>query len=1209
MKRRAISIHRLERSFIYRPLAAILIILLLPMFSRFEGDTGIRVSQASAQSLNNNIIQTYCSNGINCPYTADLVQLETDGVNAYLGLHNLPAEDAHIIYDYGREDLRDGARGAMFNILLGIIYTPASGASGRTTHQQNLYNWLQGLVQQNEIAEYTQALNQFNLWQGNPCTFTLDSDIAKQYNISYDGTPFCFSSLSGSFSGPQVPAENYFTAYGLKYSYGKPALTFPYFAALVADTGVNVYDAEAMAATAIALIVTGVDFAIAPSVLAAVAIIANASIDWGATGALGQVAVIEASQTLAGTVADVAAGLEVIGAAAIVLAAVAIGVSAGMQVFDNQQTINDLNNLNNTLAQAKNTPPNLSAMANDTSGIGMYKLQSTFDAQTVPDVTSTATLPSHQASDLNFAIQKSTVTTPTISSTLAYQDWNGVNWSAQTSGGWAVQNCTSSSGCPQADSMIAGIRYVDWSGVNWAAHLVGDKFLSVKNKPASTDVVCQPDQTGVSPGPNFSNCASYVSKSIPLQDPNGVLETVSLSVLTPPVFGSPLPNITLPFAPGVPSTQTFMASGNPTPQICYYSSTPALPADFTANGSSLTTTNCTTNGTFSLQFNGNSSSSLQNYQLTLAASNADTPNAVLQTFDIDVGTTLAITSPSVINGNAGVPLNFRVTTTGVPPPALSTDISIPGITFTDNGNGTGTFSGIPGPDFLTCINNLPGCNITASSSQQGTVSQLVAIQIPPAPSPSLSQPTSGTFIAGAPNSVVLTSTGATTPISWSFSASVPSWLNLHDNGNGTATLFGTPPVGTSGPFSIPLELAAAYTQILTLTDFPVTVENIPVFLSPNTTSFTVGTQSSFQVRANQGSLGVVETLPTGLSLVGDSLQCDLQNIDGACLLGTPAAGTGGQHILTLTDNAGAAGSASQSLTVNIYEAPQITSPSSATFFTGMPSSFAVTTSGYPSLSTQPVPPGSTPPTSPGDGKGMYFTVNGLPGDLHFSNLNPEGFAGGTLTIEGTPSTSDAGLQQVQITAQNGVGAIAKQTLALNIIKITGPAPVSGAQCNGAYNGTFSGNVTVSAGQNCMFLGGGVTGNVTVNGGNLVLTNATVSGNITAQGSSAFSIGTGTTIGKNLSLQNIASGVSMNQVCGTKVAGSVTVYANATPVQLGSTGVTCPGNSFGGVSVTYDSAATDVYNNKVAKNLSCSNNASISGGGNNANKKLGQCASF
>jgi hypothetical protein len=165
MKRRAISIHRLERSFIYRPLAAILIILLLPMFSRFEGDTGIRVSQASAQSLNNNIIQTYCSNGINCPYTADLVQLETDGVNAYLGLHNLPAEDAHIIYDYGREDLRDGARGAMFNILLGIIYTQASA---RTTHQQNLYNWLQGLVQQNEIVEYTQALNQFNLWQGIP---------------------------------------------------------------------------------------------------------------------------------------------------------------------------------------------------------------------------------------------------------------------------------------------------------------------------------------------------------------------------------------------------------------------------------------------------------------------------------------------------------------------------------------------------------------------------------------------------------------------------------------------------------------------------------------------------------------------------------------------------------------------------------------------------------------------------------------------------------------------------------------------------------------------------------------------------------------------------------------------------------------------------------------------------------------------------------
>jgi len=171
-------------------------------------------------------------------------------------------------------------------------------------------------------------------------------------------------------------------------------------------------------------------------------------------------------------------------------------------------------------------------------------------AQTVPDMPSTATLPAHSASDLNFAIQTSTETSPTVTSMLTYQDWNGIDWSAQTYGGWFVQTCNSGANCPQPDSVIAGIRYVDWSGVNWTAERVGNKFVSVKNKPASTDKACPADPTtGVSAGSSFSTCSSYVSTSIPLQAPNGVKETVSLSMSelpAPPVFTSA---ITLPFTP------------------------------------------------------------------------------------------------------------------------------------------------------------------------------------------------------------------------------------------------------------------------------------------------------------------------------------------------------------------------------------------------------------------------------------------------------------------------------------------------------------------------------------------------------------------------------------------------------------------------------------------------------------------------------------
>ena len=108
------------------------------------------------------------------------------------------------------------------------------------------------------------------------------------------------------------------------------------------------------------------------------------------------------------------------------------------------------------------------------------------------------------------------------------------------------------------------------------------------------------------------------------------------------------------------------------------------------------------------------------------------------------------------------------------------------------------------------------------------------------------------------------------------------------------------------------------------------------------------------------------------------------------------------------------GSASRDLTVNIYEAPKIQSANSATFFTGMPATFVVTTTGYPVISSQPVTMNDLPPTDPTQGQGMHFTVTGLPSDLQYSNLNAQGQATGTLTIQGTPSTADAGLHRSRL---------------------------------------------------------------------------------------------------------------------------------------------------------------------------------------------------
>lgn len=885
MKRGAISIIRLERWFIYRPLAAILAVLMVPMFSGLGSDAGIRALQASAAGLgeSKSIIQNYCVGHL-C-YFADLGQLERDAVAGYLGLHNLPPDDAHIIYDYGRTDLRSAIRGAMFNILEGIIEKPASE---RDSHERNLYSWLQALVQQNQIEQYKVAIAAFNSWQSNPCTFVLDPDIASRWGLSYNPLPFCHPSpLSPA---RQIPDLGYFTMLGFKNSYAKPASKFPYFASLVGDTAINVAAVWGITAGIYAVVATGVATALAvnfASVLSAVTAtvpVVNASLG----------AYILSS----GAVAGIAGAAIIGGVVTIILIAVAIGVVVGIQTFTTQQTINDLNNLNNELTAVTNTPPDLLAFATDSSGLGTYKLQASMDGQTVPEVPSTAMLPVHSDSDLNFAIQKSTETRTTVSATLAYQDWYGINWSAQTWGGWFVQTCKSGNKSRQADSINANLPYVDWSGVNWTAMRVDDKFINTKSKPAPTDKTCDPDPTtGVSTGPDFSKCKSYYSTSIPVKAPDGVLERVSLSVLpptAPPVFTS---EPTLPFTPGVRSVQTITASGQPTPRICLSSIVPPTPPEISLNNR----LDCSNNGSFSVGFNGEFNTREQIYQLTLAASNGTTDTPVFKTFNIDVSQHLGITSPSVLTGAAGLPVNFLVTTTGYPPPSLSVSPELlshfPGLKFTDNGNGTGTISGTserPGHFACVLIDGKAGCGVIASNSQ-GTVIQGFGINLTPAPAASLGPLTEATFVAGADNTVVVTSTGAKTRVGWRV-MSKPTWTEYSDNENGTLTLSGMPPAGTTGTFTVLLTpVAAGSTQVSNPgpgSPYLLKVVNTPLFTSPNTARFTVGSTGSFAISANEGKIDLIGPLPKGLSFT-----------DGnpARIAGTPTSGSGGQYPLALRD--------------------------------------------------------------------------------------------------------------------------------------------------------------------------------------------------------------------------------------------------------------------------------------------------------------------
>ena len=1208
-----LTMSRLRRSLIYKPLVILMSILLLPAIPWVERaevvPLEVEAQIGGCASTTKSIIRNYCG-ADGTIYFNDLTQLERDAVQAYLTEHGLPDTDAHVVYDYGRKDLRSKIRAHISSTLLGIIQ---KAPSLRSPHEKELYNWLQSHVRNNEINLYKKAIENYVAWRFDPCRFTLDPTLASAYGISYDGRPFCGNTVSSVFGVP-APAQSYFKAYGLKHSYSAPADTYPDYGSLLADMNFNVA-AVAGTAAAAGAVITGLAAAgLVASYTAATSAWVTGLVATASGPGVTVTAGASAAYLISGATVD-AIGLAaaVAGPVVIIVIAIAIGITAGVKVFENEANIKELNDLSSELARVTNTPPDLDSFRSDSTGVGLFKLQSTILTQTMPDVPSTTPLPAHRDGiDLSF-IQEVVEARPT-----SYQDWTGNIWTVQTWGGWFVQTCRdgASSKCTQADSIVADLRYkephiADSAGtrviVNWTASRFGSKFSHTRaelwrgynQQPCAAD-----GSTGVSSLTallDLSKCSSYVDTSFRYVSGDGGELAANLVEYTRPVFSSPS---YLSFTAGVPSTRTISATGNPKPTVFVDENGGTLTSnsDFTITiGQGTPDFN-----TVRIEFNGNSNAPAGDYTLNL---NAQPGLPVHQTYTITVGNELRITSPDTLNGTAGSPLNFLVTATGSPTPKLSIDPEalVNGLTFTDNGNGTATISGVaPLPGEFKCVKvdlstgTTRPCGIVASNTQ-GTIEQPFTFNLASSPTASVVPPIGATFTAGVENLVPLTSTGAMTPVSWAFfpDPSAP-WLSLHDTGTGTAVLRGTPPPGTTGTFfpgAVPTALGSRGIAPV----YPVTVVNTAVFTSPNTATFTVGSLGSFTVSANTGTINLDDqTLPRGLTFVAGN---------PASITGVAAAGTGGQYTVTLTDDA-AGESATQSLTLNVNEAPQLTSANTATMFVGMPGSFAVTTTGFPSVSNHVIPANAPPPTSPDEGNGTYFTVTGLPAGLTFSNLTPQGFATGTLTIQGTPSAAAIGPHQVTITAQNGVGAAA-QTLMLDIVNITGPAPVSGATCNGNYTGTFKGDITVSAGQNCAFYFGGVTGNVTVLGGSFAATEATITGNVSIQGAAGFSIDAGTTIAGNLTIQNVASASTTNQICGSRVAGNLNVAANAVPITIGSTGISCLGNSFGAnVAITSNTAPIQVYQNDVEKNLSCSNNTSIAGGGNLAQKKkTGQCASF
>ena len=403
------------------------------------------------------------------------------------------------------------------------------------------------------------------------------------------------------------------------------------------------------------------------------------------------------------------------------------------------------------------------------------------------------------------------------------------------------------------------------------------------------------------------------------------------------------------FTVGAAGNFSVTTSGFPAPSL---SETGALPSGvtFTDNG----------NGTAKLAGTPAAGTG-GTYSISIKAHNGIGSDAT-QTFILTVDQAPAITSAAATTFSVGAPGTFTVITSGFPNAAISESGALPaGVIFVDNHNGTATLSGT-----ASASGSFP-ITITANNGISPNATQSFTLTVNNAPG--FTSANNTTFTVGSAGSFSITATGTPTP-SFSESGTLPSGVTLHDNGNGTATLAGTPAANSGGVYN--LTITATNTAGSTNQSFTLTVDQAPAITSANNASFTIGTASSFTVTTSgvpKSALSESGALPSGLTFV--------DNGNGtASLGGTPANGTAGSYPLTITANNGVSPNATQSFTLTVNTLPVFSSGTCTTFTVGNAGSFTVTASGSPTFTET----GTLP-------SGVTFADNG----------------NGTATLGGTPA--------------------------------------------------------------------------------------------------------------------------------------------------------------------------------------------------------------
>jgi hypothetical protein len=225
------------------------------------------------------------------------------------------------------------------------------------------------------------------------------------------------------------------------------------------------------------------------------------------------------------------------------------------------------------------------------------------------------------------------------------------------------------------------------------------------------------------------------------------------------------------------------------------------------------------------------------FPITLTASDGPLTDTT-QAFTLIVVGPPVVTSPDSATFTVGQPGAFEVTSAGDPAPALIEIGTLPaGVTFTDNNNGTATLAGTPGSGaegvYSIAMMAINGTNPPAIDTLTLTVDQ----------EPSVTSGEQAGFTLDQPGSFTVTTT-AYPMATLQMNGVLPDGLSVTDNGDGTATISGTPRHMTGSPVTLSVQASNAAGSVSS--PLAVTVSSGKAWLAASDGAvYPVGTATSF----------------------------------------------------------------------------------------------------------------------------------------------------------------------------------------------------------------------------------------------------------------------------------------------------------------------------------------------------------------------------